>query len=172
MAFLFAAGAAVGLPDVDALAVLHEGREAFAEAEDLLADAECRLDGHMVGAVGGGDEGGALAARLGEGAARRIAELQGPGLRAVQAQPEGSGGEFDDGSVLVDRALGVPGGVEGEVGARAGLSGVVGDADADDSLSHPGTVIPENNTANQPPGPAHSVQKALARPIDETSAPP
>ncbi len=48
---LLGAGAAVLVPDLDALAVLDEVRETLAQAVDLLADAQVELVGHMQPAV-------------------------------------------------------------------------------------------------------------------------
>ena len=134
---LLTAGAAVGLPDVDGLAVLHERGEALAETVDVLADAEGELGDHVVDAVRGGREGGPLRRPL--RVRRRPSpsrKVHAPGPVAVHAQRQGPAGEFGDRAVPVGAGTGPRGVVRQkcEVRPAPGLARVMGGAHADDTL--------------------------------------
>ncbi len=152
---LLAAGAAVGLPHVDDLAVLDERGEALAEAVDLLADAEGEAAEHVVGAVAGGGEGGALGVGAGQLASVRVVEGEAPGPLPVQAEGERTAGQLGDGAVLTDLAGPVRRAGEGEVGAGPALAGVVGDADADDTLGGREALDREERRVERVPPPRH-----------------
>ncbi|MGX1486372.1 hypothetical protein RKD45_005448 [Streptomyces griseus] len=97
---LLAAGAAVGLPHVDGLAVLHVRREALTEAVDGLPDAEVELGEHVVAAVVDGGERAALAPGRGQDPAVPVEELQAEGALGGEPQGERAAGQ------LGGRALG------------------------------------------------------------------
>ncbi len=130
---LLAAGAAVGVPDVDGLAVLHERAEALAQAVDVLTDAEVELlvhegpSGRVVHVPDG------PVARSGEPCAAGV-ELERPGCAFADGGrewPAGQGADaVDDGRVA--HALPLVTG-QGEAASASGAA-VVLDADADDAL--------------------------------------
>ncbi len=127
---LFAAGAAVGLPDVDDLPVLDQRAEALTEAVDGGADLEHQLFAQMVRAGRVPHDAHALGAAAGECAAVR-GELDVPGAAAGHPDRQLSRGQ---GRVLVvvRDPRGRPGVGELELRAAGPLAREVRERQADD----------------------------------------
>ena len=89
---LFAAGAAVGVPDVDHLAVLHQRTEPLTQAVHDLANSQTELLADIVPIRAGGKEGHRLAAAGGQHAAVSE-ELEPPTFAALKTGRQGAGGD-------------------------------------------------------------------------------
>jgi hypothetical protein len=128
---LFAAGAAVGLPDVDDLAVLHQRAETLTEAVDGRADRQDQLLAQVVCAGAVPHDARVLVAAAGEPSAVRE-ELDVPRPAAGQPDRQVAGGQ---GRVLVV-VRDLCGGVrrrEFELGAAGLPAGEVRQGQADDA---------------------------------------
>lgn len=127
---LFGGRAAVGVPDVDDLAVLHQRPEAFTEAVHRGAHAEAQLLAQVVGARRVAHDAHALGAAAGQQPAARE-EVDLPGARAGDPDRQRAGGE---GGVLlvVLRVSREVLRTDLERGALRLLALEVGEGDADD----------------------------------------
>lgn len=144
---LFAAGAAVGVPDVDALAVLDERAEALTETVDGGADVEAELLADVVLALGGLHQRHGLDVAAGQGASVGL-ELHPP--VAVEAEADAQVAGREGGFFVVDGHDGVVGlVVQFEVRAVLDAALEVGDAYADDTGHRRGAVDGDERALEQ-----------------------